>query len=198
MKKFILSLIVILGVFSLVACGNTNNTSNGKGTKENPYSINDTITIDTYSWDGTLGINAKVIGKTTFEISNMRVEQGKMGEKYFNPIETDINAFIFDKTCLETCHENGFDWLTSGNLTVDKFFNDNMQSLKYMNISDDYLDREDPEIVYFKDTTYAQAYALCSMDDDHNVVVSNEDYSLVRFIYFDENLEEQYIYIKLV
>ena len=114
--------------------------------------------------------------------------------------ETGNACYIYDynKYKEEKIDSVLYSTMSRENATVDKFFNDNMQSLKYMNISDDYLDREDPEIVYFKDTTYAQAYALCSMDDDHNVVVSNEDYSLVRFIYFDENLEEQYIYIKLV
>ena len=70
-----------------------------KGTKENPYTIEDTITISCYAWDGNRILDGTVIGSNTFELSNFRIENGTLSS--YNNAE-DIKVIVFDKKCIET------------------------------------------------------------------------------------------------
>ena len=164
-----------------------------KGTKDNPYTMEDTITISCYAWDGNRILGGTVIGSNTFELSNFRIESGKLSS--YNNAE-NVKVLVFDKKCIETCYENGIDWLSTGNIFIDNFFNDNMQTIDFTNITEEYTNKERPNVVYFKDTTYTEAYAMCKIDN-MEIINSNEIYSLMRITYYDENLDEQYVYIKI-
>lgn len=164
-----------------------------KGTKDNPYTMEDTITITCYAWDGNRILGGTVIGSNTFELSNFRIESGKLSS--YNNAE-NVKVLVFDKKCIETCYENGIDWLSTGNIFIDNFFNDNMQTIDFTNITEEYTDKERPNVIYFKDTTYTEAYAMCKIDN-MEIINSNEIYSLMRITYYDKNLDEQYVYIKI-
>ena len=50
--------------------------------------------------------------------------------------------------------------------------------------------------MYFEGTTYTEAYAMCKIESGE--VEKNDDtYSLARISFYDENLDEKYVYIKL-
>lgn len=164
-----------------------------KGTKENPYTIEDTITISCYAWDGNRILDGTVIGSNTFELSNFRIENGTLSS--YNNAE-DIKVIVFDKKCIETCYENGLNWLSTGNIFIDNFFNDNMQTIDFTNVTEEYTNKERPNVVYFEGTTYTEAYAMCKIDNKE-IINSNETYSFMRITYYDKNLDEQYVYIKI-
>ena len=170
-----------------------NEQEGNKGTKDNPYTIEDTITITCYAWDGNRILGGTVIGSNTFKLNNFRIESGKLSS--YNNAE-NVKVLVFDKKCIETCYENGIDWLSTGNIFIDNFFNDNMQTIDFTNITEEYTNKERPNVVYFKDTTYTEAYAMCKIDN-MKIINSNEIYSLMRITYYDENLDEQYVYIKI-
>lgn len=164
-----------------------------KGTKDNPYTMEDTITITCYAWDGNRILGGTVIGSNTFELSNFRIESGKLSS--YNNAE-NVKVLVFDKKCIETCYEDGIDWLSTGNIFIDNFFNNNMQTIDFTNITEEYTNKKRPNVVYFKDTTYTEAYAMCKIDN-MEIINNNEIYSLMRITYYDENLNEQYVYIKI-
>ncbi|EOS39416.1 hypothetical protein C808_01837 [Lachnospiraceae bacterium M18-1] len=164
-----------------------------KGTKENPYTLEDTIVITCYAWEGNRILGGTVIGSNTFELSNFRIETGNLSS--FNNAE-NIKVLVFDKKCIETCYENGINWLDTGDIFIDNFFNDNMQSIDYTNISEEYTKKERNNIVYYEGTTYSEAYAMCKIEN-FNIINSDEIYSLMRILCYDENLDEQYVYVKI-
>lgn len=205
MKKIITILLTFIIGISMAACGN-NGTSiaekiDTKGTRENPYTLEDTVTVTSTAWEGNRLFNGVPIGTNTFELSNLRIEPVNVTGLNGSPAGTHVNCLIFDKKCIETCYENGIDYYND--LQINNFFNPNMQSLSASQITDyyaeHYIGKNQPNEtlrVYFEGTTYTEAYALCELSID-GVVPSDETYHLARILCYDENLDEKYVYIKL-
>lgn len=211
MKRKLLATVSVSLCLLLSACGGGGNDSiqqekvtdtqqedkgtekSNKGTKENPYTMEDTITITCYAWEGNRILGGTVIGSNTFELSNFRIEVGNLSS--YNNAE-DVKVLVFDNKCIETCYENGLGWLDTGDIFVDNFFNDNMQTIDFTNITEIYTSIKRQNVVYFKGTTYTEAYAMCKIDNTE-IINSDETYNLMRITYYDENLDEQYIYIEL-
>ena len=87
-------------------------------------------------------------------------------------------------------------WLETGNIYVENFFNPNMQSIDFTDITESYTEQDHTKVVYFEDTTYTEAYAMCKRDFNE-IITNDETYSLVRIHAINKNLEDEYIYIKL-
>lgn len=199
LKRYIISLLFFsIIVLSLAACGKeTNSNSNSKddkGTRKNPYTLEDTITITCYAWDGNRILGGTPIGTNTFEISNIRIENGELSG--YNGNEKNVSVLVFDKKCIETCYEDGINWLATGNTHLDTFYDSNMQSIDFSDITEEYTGKEMSEVVYFEGTTYTEAYAMCKIESGE-VQTNDDTYSLVRILSYDKNLDEQYVYIKL-
>lgn len=195
-RVFILGVMVLtLGLLS--GCGKKSDsgiTSSSekkpsKGTMEDPYTINDTITLTSYIWEGNrfanMAANGQGVpsGSNTWEFSNFRIENYK-----------GLDVLVYDKKCIETSEPNGAD----DSIFVSEGFNSNMQTQPVYDVSDDYINSGNIIFpVYFTGTKYTKAIAMCSQDTNYNLVPSEEKYSMVRIIYYDENLEDAYVYIKL-
>lgn len=211
MKRKLLATVSISLCLLLLACGGGGNEStqqeqatntqekdkstgeSNKGTKENPYKMEDSIIINCYAWEGNRILGGEVIGSNTFELSNFKIEVGELSS--YNNAE-DVKVLVFDKKCIETCYENGIGWLDTGDIFVDNFFNDSMQTVDFANITEVYTNIKRPNVVYFEGTIYKEAYAMCKIDNS-DIINSGEIYSLMRITYYDENLDEQYVYIEL-
>jgi hypothetical protein len=126
-------------------------------------------------------------------LSNFRIEVGNLST-YDNA--EDVEVLVFDKKCIETCYEDGIGWLSTGDIYVDNFFNNNMQTIDFTNITEEYTNIDETKVVYFEGTTYTEAYAMCKIDNGE-IINNSETYSFMRILYYDKNLDEQYVYIKL-
>lgn len=197
MRKLVFVFMLCLS-FSLFACGGNGSASKGgKGTKDNPYTLEDTITVTSTSYEtdmNTFPLKKIVLGTNTFELSNFRIEEVEISNN-FNGETGVIKLLVFDKKCTETSFDDGIDWLNNGDIRVDNFFDENMQVLEYTNFTEDYTGLEEHKRVFFEGTTYTEAYALTSLDD--GIDTNSVGYHLLRMCYNDKELEEQYIYIKL-
>ena len=90
-KKFLSILMATIILFCLSACGKeANMNASRKGTKDNPYTLDDIITITSYAWEGNIHLGGKVIGKNTFELSNLRIENGELS--VYDSKEKDIKV----------------------------------------------------------------------------------------------------------
>ena len=195
LKRYIISLLFFsIIVLSLAACGkettSNSNSKDDKGTRKNPYTLEDTITITCYTMDD----EGEPSGTNTFEISNIRIEDGEVSGYRGNT--ENVRVLVFDKKCIETCYEDGINWLSFGNTYLDTFYDSNMQSIDFADITEAYTGKYIDEVVYFEGTTYTEAYAMCKIESGE--VEKNDDtYSLARISFYDENLDEKYVYIKL-
>lgn len=192
-----LSIIVVLCFsFLLVACsGNenseSNSKSNGKGSKDNPYTTDEVITITQHFWEGNhIRKDRKSLGIGKFELSNFRFEEGTLDS-------TDVDVLVFDMKCIEMPLEDGWCPMDDGSLQVKECFDTNMQSLPIMEITDLYSGVDNMERIYFEDTQYTVAYALYSSSNSKERICDAEDAHLLRIQYNDENDELQYMYIQL-
>lgn len=199
MKKMLVALLVVVSCINCVACGTTLESTgkNAKGTKDNPYTLDDIITITTHSFEDreiTFPNNKpEDIGKNVFEISNMRVEDLEVTNNNTGKTTT-VKTFIFDKKCKECCLENGINHLAvNGNVIAGGFFNSNMQELEYTDLTVEYAGKHEATIYYFGGTSYTFAYALGSLNNPNY----EDTYDLMRFSYYDKNFEKKYVYVKL-
>ena len=182
----------------LVACGDNKDSSKkgAKGTIDNPYTMDDVITITTTSWDGNRYIDGTIIGNNTFELSNFRIEEGELSGYADEPEKVSVLAF--DVKCIETCYENGLGWLEKGGIYFDNFFDANMQTLDYTDVTDSYQKLSSDQVVYFPGTTYSMAYAMGKIDEGKVYAGDVDNYKIMRLSYVDKNLkDDSYVYIKI-
>ncbi len=197
MKKIFKLLIALTCISLLTACGSTSNSKTTfaikeKGTVDNPYTLNDTVTVSTTSWKGHRLLDGDVEGTSTFELSNFRIE--RLTFNRYDDLTTDV--LVFDSKCIETSLENGVSHTFIGDYDVENFFNSNKQILNFSEVTTDYTDLNSLKMTYFEGTTYTLAYALCDVYSSSGIVHSDE-YSMMRIRVYDENLEEDYVYISL-